>query len=220
MSTSLKQLMEQDAQRPVSRAPIDDVLAGGKTRLRRRRVVAVAAAAIVALLAIAVPIGLVGGDDSVDEPIQDPERSDSLTFTREDGTTFTIDGARVHCPPPKRTETASQAILVVARGKAGYFVVEGLLAEVSDGATIRLPATFEKVFDGQRYRNSYFFAVGDVSKEMASDIEGASGTLVFERASCEPRPAIDMRIDATLQNPTFEGQRVQVDGRVTLGYGS
>ncbi|HYJ69720.1 MAG TPA: hypothetical protein VEX15_18860 [Nocardioidaceae bacterium] len=69
MSTSLKRLLEQDAARTtVSPAPVDIVLAGGRARVRRRRIVGVAAAVVLALLAIAVPIGLTQ-NNSQDKPI-------------------------------------------------------------------------------------------------------------------------------------------------------
>jgi hypothetical protein len=225
MSTSLRQLLEDDAGRDaVPPAPIEDVLSGGRSRVRRRRVLGVAAAVVLALLAIAIPFGLTGGD-SDNEPIEHPERSDSLTFTREDGTTFTLGGARVACPPPSLTETESQVIVVRSpspgsRPMPGYFVIEAPLDEVADGATIELPASLEHVFEGSAFGEAYFFAYdAEDTNELATNTEGASGTLVFESASCEPSPAIDVRIDATMASEAFDGQPVRVDGRITLGYG-
>jgi hypothetical protein len=40
---------------------------------------------------------------------------------------------------------------------------------------------------------------------------------VFESASCDPEPAIDVRIDATLDSEVFEGDKVRVDSRLRIG---
>ena len=224
MSTSLKKLMEADAQRPVPPAPIDEVLAGGRSRLRRRRLVTVAAAAVVAVLAIAIPVALAGGDRSVDEPIERPE-SDALSFTRPDGSTFTIDGAQVRCPSPEQSDSPSQAIVVLARGRSahgtpGYFTIQALVDEVAEGATVDLPTqAVEREGGGPDYESVHLF-VYDAERdgELSSSQEEASGTIVFESLSCDPVPAIDVRINATLGSEVFEGDPVRVKGRITLGY--
>jgi len=72
-----------------------------------------------------------------------------LTFTREDGSTFTVGGAQILCQTPSKTNTPGQLINVYGGlpqdpGPDGYptrptFTVEALVDDVADGATLSLP---------------------------------------------------------------------------------
>jgi hypothetical protein len=221
MSLNLKQLMEDDAGRPVPPAPVDDMLAGGRSRVRRRRIVAVAAAAVAAVLAIAIPVGLLPGD-STDEPIG--RLRDSLTFTRADGTLFTVVGARALCRPPSETETDGQLIEVWGGlpqdpGPGDLptdptFMLEVPVDAVADGATMTFP---DDVTEHTGYSSAPFSAYDAAEdNELSSTAEGASGTITFASASCDPNPGIDATIDATLASERG-GPPVRVQGRLTLG---
>lgn len=74
MTTSLRRLLEQEAQRTRrSPAPLDDVLSGGASVVRRRRVVGIAIAAAVTLIAVVVPWALVATGADTDQPIDGPQ---------------------------------------------------------------------------------------------------------------------------------------------------
>jgi hypothetical protein len=222
MSMNLKQLMEDDAGRPVSPAPVDEVLAGGWSRVRRRRIVGAAAAAVAAVVAIAIPVGL-SQNDSTDEPIDRPERSDSLTFTRANGTAFTIEGAEVRCGRSTESDAPLQAVFVEGSAQEfdpgreptePLFLLEAFPRDVAGGDTITLPHSYE-------YNDPsgavLFVYDAETGNELSSSAEGASGTIVFERASCDPSPSVDVTIDATLGSEFFQGRRVEVEGQLRLG---
>jgi hypothetical protein len=140
MSLNLKHLMEEDAGRPVSPAPVDDVLAGGRSRVRRRRIVAVAAAAVAAVLAIAIPVALLPGD-STDEPIERLERTEwsQLDGPWVDLRSIHVGDLTVPRPPGWNVDvlTSTQDSAVYWSSKRGGRV--GVLTEVrTDGSVHRL----------------------------------------------------------------------------------
>jgi hypothetical protein len=140
MSLNLKHLMEEDAGRPVSPAPVDDVLAGGRSRVRRRRIVAVAAAAVAAVLAIAIPVALLPGD-STDEPIERLERTEwsQLDGPWVDQRSIHVGDLSVPRPPSWNVDvlTSTQDSAVYWSSKSGGRV--GVLTEVrADGSVHRL----------------------------------------------------------------------------------
>jgi dipeptidyl aminopeptidase/acylaminoacyl peptidase len=74
MTTSLRRLLEQEAQRTKrSSAPLDDVLSGGASVVRRRRVVGIAVAAAVAMLAIVAPLAILGLGSDTEQPVERPQ---------------------------------------------------------------------------------------------------------------------------------------------------
>jgi hypothetical protein len=204
MSTSLKRLMEEDAGRPVPLAPLDDVLAGGRSRVRRRRMVGAVAAVVLAVLAIVIPIGFLG-NDSTDQPVEPP--SDSLTFTRADGSTFTVDDAKVRCD--------GQTLYVLAGdrrpGPGGnprepIFMVQVDLDEVSEGTPVELPANEPNLFVYDAERDN----------ELSTSTEESTGTLTINQVSCGSTPSADVIVDAKVGSEFFEVSGVRVTGRIVL----
>jgi len=53
--------------------------------------------------------------------------------------------------------------------------------------------------------------------ELSSAVEGASGTVVIEHASCGSDPAIEMTVDARLGSELFGEPGVRVEGALSLG---
>jgi hypothetical protein len=206
MTTSLKRLMEEDAGRPVPPTPVDRVLAGGQARVRRRWTVGSVAAALIAVLAIAIPVGFLG-EESTDQPIE-PPGSGSLTFTRKDGSTFTVGDADVRCD--------DQTLYVIGgdrrpgpdgKPRGAVFMVQVDVADVPERTTVNLPAErpFLFVYDAEH------------DNELSTSTEESTGTLIVDEASCGSTPSVDVSIDAKVGSEFFQTPGVRVDGRLTLG---
>jgi hypothetical protein len=170
----------------------------------------------------AIPVGR-SQNDSTDEPIDRPERSDSLTFTRANGTAFTIEGTQIRCGRTTESDAPLQAVFVEGGPQEldpgreptePLFLLEAFPRDVARGGTITLPHSYEYNNPSGAVLHVYD---ADTGNELSSSAEGASGTIVFERASCDPSPRVDVTIDATLGSEFFQGRRVEVQGRLTLG---
>jgi hypothetical protein len=198
---------------------------------RRRRVVGSAAAA--ALVAVAVPLGLQVGDavsrsdGEIAPATPDPNGSDSLTFTREDGSTFVVGDAKVTCgglaaallgEESRSSQGDPSSIVVTSAGAKlfdkrapSFFIFEGDVESLSPGTTITLPPR------PTRGAGARLFAVdAERRNELTSSEEGSSGSIIVERASCDPVPEIEVRIDATLASELPGRPPVHVEGTLAL----
>lgn len=205
MTTSLKQLMEQDAGRPVPPAPVDRVLARGQARVRRRWTAGAVAAVVLAVLAIAIPVGFLG-DKSTDQPIG-PPGSETLTFTSKAGPSFTVDDAQVRCDGQTLYVIAgSRQVGPDGNPRGSVYRVEVHLDKTTMGMPVELPVEYPNLF--------VYDAEHD--NELSTATETSRGTLTVNEASCGSTPSVDFSVDATVGSEFFETSGVRVKGRVVI----
>jgi len=182
---------------------------------RRRRVVGSAVAA--GLVAIAIPIWLqVGdaasrGDGDPGPATPDVTETNVLTVTREDGSTFDLTGAQVECDWIRQgvLTVRSEGARLFDEGAPSFFIFDNVLRELSTPTTITLPP--------DRSSAARLFVVdAKTQNELVSTEEESSGSFVIERASCDPVPEIEVRIDATLASEFSDGETVKVQGTLSL----
>lgn len=146
---------------------------------------------------------------------------DGLVVERPDGSELSLDAAVLPCG---FLDGSDRGILVVmfnpapegagsAQETAGLFVtLEVVTDEVEAGRTYELPvSTPEQGGDGPV---SLFYAGGGPQGEASSAESGSSGTVEILDATCEPRPRLRARIDASLASERPGREPVAVRGRV------
>ena len=148
-------------------------------------------------------------------PQADPAgRSSGLTVTRDDGSTFNLEDLEVLCRKGHSVD-GGRSLLVVGypAGHKGltFFMLEAVLADIADGATITLPP------DDQPQRRFILF-VNDPStdNELSSAQEESSGEVVVENASCDPEPTATIHVDATLGSEMSDLPTAHVSGTIAL----
>lgn len=157
MTTSLRRLLEQEAQRTKrSPAPLDDVLSGGASVVRRRRVVGIAIAAAVALIAVVVPWAIVAAGSDTDQPVDGPQCDMPYLM----GTDYFGGPSGIALAGPDLTEV-SEFLKQYGKGSVGYdpvFSPDGSRIAYVDyveelaGAMVRSAITVIDVKSGERYR--------------------------------------------------------------------
>lgn len=144
-----------------------------------------------------------------------PPRVDGgLTFTRPDGTRLVFGQRfRIRCGPwePDVPVRAIHVVAGIPRSGA-FWLLSAVLADVTRPTTVKLPNSFTF----SKPRGALLFAVDRGENELSSAEEEASGSIVFERAGCRPKPHVTFRVDATLGSEFFDGETARVRGRVTV----
>ena len=138
----------------------------------------------------------------------------SLTFTREDGTTFTMPDLVVSCGESDgrlliKANTADMSE-EPAESRLIFFAT---LDDVADGATVELGQD-----DSENEAGAVLFVLDhETDNEVNSDQEDSRGRIVVHSAACKPEPQLDMSVDATLGSEYGDGEKVAVEGSVRLG---
>lgn len=184
-----------------------------------RALVATACIFILALIA-----GCGGDDTGTDDTT---EADSGLTFTREDGSTFTIADAEVSCGPSPSTDSGEEAIIVGeqefpdSEPTEPFLLIEGIVADVVPNATIELPDSY--LTDDPDGAQMFVYDPGGGlevdgeetgGNELSSSVGDASGQIVFESASCDP-PSVEVSVDATLGSELSDHGTVDVTGSIS-----
>jgi hypothetical protein len=101
----------------------------------------------------------------------------------------------------KTSERSDQPILYLRAGET-----------VSNNTRVSLPFD-ETVGEEQTFISAFITRAGKTD-QLSSGAEGSSGDIEVIRASCEPSPNIDVRIDGRLESETYDGGHVIVQGHV------
>ena len=202
-------------------APPPDVAARVERRLgarrRTRRVGVVGAAGLVAAGVVGGAVLLGSGDDgaSTSSPRTYRPPRGSFVLTRPDGSTFELSDLTLSCEPPPEAGTdglkAPQRIWLSSPRDMGpdgetpqqpFLLFEGIVDKV-DGRTFRLPYNAD---DGSSDSRAFVLFALDPevtssearANEVSSAEEGAAGSVVVTRASCDPVPVLELEVDADL----------------------
>lgn len=176
--------------------------------------------ALVGLLLVAA-LSACGVEDE-NPTVQDetPVERSGFTVTRPDGSTFELVNFVAICRDfpegdPDAGYVEAWASLAGTRidpnadtepkGPAARILV---LDDVPDGTQLDLP--FEETYGSEE--TGFVFTVGDRRNTATSAEEEAAGNVEIIRASCEPTPVLEVRIDATLGSEFYDGEVLKVKG--------
>lgn len=178
---------------------------------RRRRLVG----RLLALVAVLPQLVLFGCGETDDKP-DSPQQRNQLVFTTPDGATIAVTPRAVECAPSEY-DPHEQVVQIHDFTKDYNLVVEVLPEDVVNGKTFDLPIDAGDMQDGPANALLFF---GDKSSfesnfEVSSSEEESTGTLEVLRASCDPA-ALEMTVSATLDSEFFDGEDLEVEGRVML----
>ena len=136
-----------------------------------------------------------------------------LTFTRKDGSTFTLAAGTVSCDTDPRGHVIRAGSAQPVGEAKSAFIFEAVLDDVASGATFKLPFSYVD----KDPRGFMLFAIDEkTSNELSSSEEEASGTIVVKSAACDPVPQIEVTVDAVL-GPELHGlEEVAVKGSFAL----
>jgi hypothetical protein len=182
-------------------------------RVRHRRVRRVGAAiAFVLVAGAAGAVATLGGGDrpsevAVDEPPTGP--TSTLTFERPDGTSYTFEDLSVTCDPTEARAVgaaprvwALSPIELDGDTPAMPFVwIEARLDMLTDGQVLTLPLDDR---NADRALTLFFVdtegtgPADDPFNELSSGQPDASGTVQVLRATCDPTPTLELKVDAVL----------------------
>jgi len=208
-------------------APPPDLAGRVERRLEARRRVrraGVAGAACVVAAGVVGGAWLLGsGDRGVDTIAEDVPASATGQFvlTRPDGSTYEMTDLIVSCegpfgspiqgasPGPQQIWLTSSPPELTAGGKVlehPFVMFEGIVEKI-DGRTFELPVDGSS--DGRPFT---LFAIDSEvgpsrpeANEASSAEDGAAGSVVVARASCDGAPVLDLEIDATLGSEVEQG---------------
>lgn len=171
---------------------------------RRHRRTAVAGVATLGVLAVGgTVVALASGDDGTGPTVAtDPGSApvSTLVMTRPDGSTYAFEAITLSCDKTGTRITARSPRHFEGRFATEPFVqIDGLVAKLQGDRTLDLPT------DGPGGSDSFpltlFIADSEGtnrSNETSSPEQASSGTVRVLRASCEPTPALELEVDATL----------------------
>jgi hypothetical protein len=168
------------------------------------------------LAAAALSAAVAGCGGSSDGSAQDAVTS--LTLTRADGSTFTVPDLVVSCG--KSPGNPDGELLIKANTPdmsedpaESRLIFYAPVAALAEGTTIDLAKQdFEDATDVV-----FFVLDRRTDNEVNSDTEDSTGRITVRSAGCEPDPHLDMTIDATLGSEYGDGDKVSVQGTITLG---
>ena len=202
-------------------APPPDVAARVERRLgarrRARRAGVIGAAGLVAAGVVAGAVLLGSGDDGASVVATDePAATGSFVLTRPDGSTFELSDLTLSCEGPTGQAsgeglTGPQRIWLYSPHDMGpdgetpqqpFLLFEGIVDKV-DGRTFRLPYNSD---DGNSDSRAFVLFALDPevtssearANEVSSAEEGAAGSVVVTRASCDPVPVLELEVDGDL----------------------
>ncbi|HVK28851.1 MAG TPA: hypothetical protein VM575_10945 [Nocardioides sp.] len=166
------------------------------------------AISIVALLVLAAGCG----DDDADERDELSDQPTRLVVTRADGTEVVFDEVTAKCGP---SENDSGEVVVRIEGITDgvHLSSEIVAADVEGDRTFALPIDFGDQEQG--VRNLYLFVGAEPDLETSTTQEESTGTLEVVRAACDP-VEVELTIDATLGSEYFDGEPVDVEGRLVF----
>jgi hypothetical protein len=167
------------------------------------------AIAIVAPLLLAAGCGDDDADDARDERSDEPTR---LVVTRADGSEVVFEDVTAECV---RSEDDPGAVVVRIEGMADdtHLISEVVPDDVGSGQSFQLPIDFGDQEQG--VRNLYLFVGAAPNLETSTNQEESSGSLEVLRASCDP-VEVELTIEATLGSEYFDGEPVDVEGRLAF----
>lgn len=166
-------------------------------------------------IVLSAGIAACGGDSSGGEP------GEGLTFTRADGSRFTLADPEVSCGPSVFTASGEEAIVIgqqeapAERPSEPFFTIEGITADVEDGATVDLPTEY---LDDDPSGALMFVYDSEGPNELSSSADGSSGTLELADVSCSP-PKATVTVDATLGSEASDGEPLEVSGSIEASSG-
>ena len=135
----------------------------------------------------------------------------SLTFTRDDGTTFTLTGGDLSCEPTSTEKKRPAIVLQTADPSqtAPFFRLEAVLADVQADPDVRFPTSFVE----SDPEGAILFAYdAQTRNELSSSFEDSTGGVRFERASCAPVPEIAVTVDGTIDSEFGDREPARVEG--------
>lgn len=162
-----------------------------------------------------------GGDSSETEtgPVE-PAGEGSLTVTRPDGTTFSLDEATVFCGPSS-TETERPAIYVRTPDPSDdrpFFSLEAIVEDVQEQAVLEFPSTY---IESQPEGGVLFLydpdGGTDGPNELNSTYEDSTGSIRFRSVECDPEPAIDFTVSGEIDSEFGNLEPVRVEGGFRVG---
>lgn len=138
----------------------------------------------------------------------------------EGGTAVEFRDFKVSCPDNAENQWGQKARVVQA--VAGSYGTErmteedGIVITAGDGIhqVVRMPHS-EEWGNYKTFVTAFANRAGD-ARELSSGEEGASGTIEIIRASCDPKPSLEIRIDGTLTSEIGDGV-ASVKGDLKLG---
>ncbi len=189
--------------------------------MRRRRAVAVLAVVAVALTAC----GSESSSDADRDHSVEPPEGTGITVTATNGEILEFTDFLVTCQPTHEDDGVRWKTAVHAIGGAGGSDpmtdprVPAMMikadAAVPDRSTVELPHHNKR---GQKETFvSVFVTDAGTATELSSAVEETAGQIEVLSAGCEPRPHLEMRIDATLHSEYIDGGTATAVGSMSAG---
>jgi hypothetical protein len=91
-----------------------------------------------------------------------------------------------------------------------------VVAEIVDGDTVELYYPNIEATGDLPPVNVYVSRTGGRATELSSGAEGSVGEIHVIKASCEPKPVLELRVDGDLYSESWEGGHGLVRGHITL----
>lgn len=157
------------------------------------------AGALASLLSFGIGCGQRDSDSTNATPPANGEVTGSLSFTRSDGTRFSLNGAEVRCGPSS-TERKRPAIFVRSRSPSRskpFFQLEAVVADVMHDPVVQMPSNY---IESNPHGAVLYAFDPKTGNELDSTYEDSSGAIRFESVSCDPRPRIAFTVDGTLDS--------------------
>lgn len=144
----------------------------------------------------------------------------SIVAVGADGTTVEFADLTVTCRDSEEEQPAARIVVATSglndQGAPIDVDVPALLitAAETDGLSVDLPHS--ETYGGEETFLIVFITKVGEENELSSATELADGTIEVVRASCDPTPQLELRIDGTLESETSDGT-VTVKGHITAG---
>lgn len=133
-------------------------------------------------------------------------------MTKADGSEVVFDEVTATCGP---SENDPDKVVVRIEGISDdtHLSSEIVEADVEGDSTLALPIDFGDQEQG--VRNLYLFIGAAPDLETSTTQEESTGIVEVLRASCDP-VEVELTIDATLASEYFDGEAVDVEGRLVF----
>jgi len=157
------------------------------------------AAGSVALLSSAAGCGGEGSETTESSSSASVPVTGTLTFTRADGTHFSVSEGEVSCGP-STTEKKRPAIFVQTANPSQekpFFRLEAVLADVEENPVIAMPSNY---IESDPQGGILFAYDPKTRNELDSTFEDSAGAIRFQSAECAPHPEVEFSVKGTLDS--------------------
>lgn len=161
------------------------------------------------LLLLATACGEDASDDAQDPHSDEPTR---LVVTVADGKEVVFEEVTAKCGPSEN-DPATEVVRLQGRSGDAYFDSEIAPRDVEGGRSFELP--IESGDQETGFENLDVFVGASPNLETSSDEEGSSGAVEVAHASCDPIE-VELTIDATLASELYDGEPVDIEGRLVF----